>query len=122
MILVDTSIWIDHLRAGNEELEAALERREVLIHPFVIGELACGNLADRRVTLSTLQKLPPAAVATNIEAMLFLEGRKLMARGVGYVDVHLLASTALSSEARFWTRDTRLNEVARELRLAYEPY
>ena len=119
MILVDSSVWIDHLRAGNAELSAALEAGLVLTHPFVIGELACGNLANRDDILSWLQNLSAAPVATEVEVLAFIEARSLMGRGIGYVDAHLLASTALA-DARLWTRDRRLHLLAEELALAYE--
>ena len=91
----------------------------VLVHPFVIGELACGNLKNRREVLDLLARLPAAPVATHAEALDFLERRSLMGRGIGLVDVHLLASAALASPARLWTRDRRLATVAAELDLAH---
>lgn len=115
MILVDTSVWIDHLRKGDAELARTLEAGEVLAHPFVIGELACGNLANRNAILALLRTLPPAPVATGDEVMGFIERRKLMGRGIGYIDVHLLASVALTRESRLWTRDKRLAAIADEL-------
>ena len=111
MILVDTSVWIDHLRQGESELVTALEREQVLVHPFVIGELACGNLKNRGEVLALLQKLPEATVASETEVLKFIERRNLMGRGIGYLDVHLLASAALT-KARLWTRDRRLHVVA----------
>lgn len=118
MILVDTSIWIDHLRRGDPSLVTALEFGRVLIHPFVVGELACGTLNRRAEILTLLRELPPAPVATDDEALEFIERRGLMGRGIGYVDVHLLASVALAGDARLWTRDKRLAAVASELALA----
>lgn len=118
MILVDTSVWIDHLRQGDSALVAALETGQVLVHPFIVGELACGNLANRREVLALLQALPRAPVASDEEALRFIETRRLMGRGVGYVDVHLLASVALHGSATLWTRDKRLAAVAAELALA----
>lgn len=119
MILVDTSIWIDHLRKGAPRLAAALEQGSVLMHPFVLGELACGKLKNRREVLRLLGDLPAAPVATDREALDFIEQRALMGRGMGYIDVHLLASVALAGSARLWTRDKRLSAVAAELDLAY---
>lgn len=119
MILVDTSVWIDHLRASNPTLGAALARTQVLLHPFVIGELACGNLKNRQEVLQLLGELPTAPQASKGEALAFIEERALMGRGIGYIDVHLLAS-ALLAGSRFWTKDKRLAEVAAELGIAYE--
>lgn len=119
MILVDTSVWIDHLRGGDPVLTAALEGAQVLMHPFVLGELACGNLRNRREVLELLDNLPAAPVATGAEALDLIERPALMGRGVGYIDIHLLASAALADTARLWTRDKRLAAVATELRLAF---
>ncbi len=119
MILVDTSVWIDHLRAGAPALAAALEQGRVLMHPFVLGELACGNLKSRGEVLKLLGELPAAPVATAPEALDFIERRALMGRGIGYIDVHLLASVALAGTAQLWTRDKRLAAVAADLELAY---
>lgn len=119
MILVDTSVWIDHLRSGEPSLAAALEGGRVMMHPVVRGELACGNLANRDEVLQLLGNLPAAPTATDPEALKFIERRALMGRGIGYIDVHLLASIALSGDARLWTRDRRLAAVATELELAF---
>jgi predicted nucleic acid-binding protein len=118
VILADTSIWIDHFRTGNSTLGNELEAKQILMHPFVIGELACGMLRHRARALDLLVRLPRLPVASDEEAMLFLERHRLMGRGIGLVDVHLLASVALGAPARLWTRDRRLAEVAAELRLA----
>jgi len=119
MILVDTSVWVDHLRDGAPALAAALEQGSVLMHPFVLGELACGNLKNRGEVLRLLGNLPAAPLATDPEALDYIERRALMGRGIGYVDVHLLASAALAGAARLWTRDKRLAAVAADLKLAY---
>lgn len=119
MILVDTSVWVDHLRDGAPALAAALEQGRVLTHPFVLGELACGNLKKRGEVLQLLGELPAAPMATDPEALDFIERRALMGRGIGYVDVHLLASVALAGTAQLWTRDRRLAAVAADLELAY---
>lgn len=119
MILVDTSVWVDHLRDGAPALAAALEQGSVLMHPFVLGELACGNLKNRSEVLRLLGDLPAAPLATDPEALNYIERRALMGRGIGYVDVHLLASAALAGAARLWTRDKRLAVVAADLKLAY---
>ncbi len=121
MILVDTSVWLDHLRSGSEPLGQALDEGLVETHPFVIGELACGNLSNRHEVISLMQGLPVAPVATETEALAFIDSRSLMGRGIGYIDVHLLASAALSgSTTRLWTFDRRLAVVSRELHLSYE--
>lgn len=120
MILVDTSVWVDHLRSGEPHLARALEDVSVCVHPFVLGELACGNLRNRREVLELLASLPKPAVASEAEVLQFIERRSLMGREIGYVGVHLLASTALSDGVRLWTRDRRLAAVAAELGLGLE--
>lgn len=119
MILVDTSVWVEHLRKGAPALATALEQGTVLAHPFVLGELACGNLKNRGEVLRLLRELPAAPMATDAEALDFIERRALMGRGIGYIDVHLLASVSLTGSARLWTRDQRLAAVAGDLKLAY---
>lgn len=118
MILVDTSVWIDHLRRRDDHLVFSLLAGLVLIHPWVIGELACGSLKDRAQVLDLLRSLPFCPVAFEDEVLLFIEQNNLMARGIGYVDIHLLASTKLSG-MRLWTRDKRLVVVAKEMNIAY---
>jgi predicted nucleic acid-binding protein len=120
VILVDTSIWIDHLRSGEPALATALEGGRVLMHPFVLGELACGNLNNRSEVLRLLRDLPMAPTATDPEVLVLIESRALVGRGIGYIDVHLLASTALEGVAWLWTRDRRLAETAAELELAFD--
>lgn len=120
MILADTSVWIDHLRGRRSPFGAALENELVLVHPFVIGELACGNLRNRDEVLALLQDLPFAPTATDAEVLAFIARRKLMGRGLGYIDVHLLASAALSNTTRLWTHDRRLAAVAVQLELAHD--
>jgi predicted nucleic acid-binding protein len=117
LILVDTSVWIDHLRRGDARLAALLERGEVATHPFVIGELACGSLKERPVILQLLKQLPPAVVADHEEVLRLVERHRLHGRGIGYVDVHLLAAASLTHGARLWTRDRRLHRLAAELGL-----
>ncbi len=121
MILVDTSIWVDHLRAGNDGLATALERGLVLTHPFIVGELACGRMRNRGEILGLLRSLPVGPVVTDDEALQYIDFHQLMGRGIGYVDIHLLASTALAEGMRLWTRDRRLAEVAAELGVAHTP-
>lgn len=116
MILVDTSVWIDHLRSSVAGLVEALEADAVLIHPFVIGELACGMIANRHEVLNLLSALPPAVVASDDEVLGFIGERKLMGKGIGFIDAHLLASVALTPDAELWTRDKRLHAVAAALR------
>ncbi|MCY4611843.1 MAG: VapC toxin family PIN domain ribonuclease [Gammaproteobacteria bacterium] len=112
MILVDTSVWIEHFRVGNETLSRLLDAHQVWIHPFVIGEIACGNLEDRKEILSGLQQLPSIPVAMHSEVLFFLERSRLAGLGVGYVDLHLLAAVALAPPMRLWTRDQRLATMA----------
>ena len=118
MILVDTSVWVDHLRSGVPDLVRALEDGEVRSHPFVIGEVACRDLRNRAEVLDLLGRLPAAPLATHEEVMVAIERRGLMGRGLGYVDAHLVASSLLEPELRLWTRDRRLAEVAEGLGIA----
>jgi predicted nucleic acid-binding protein len=120
LILVDTSVWVDHLRRGDARLIALLDSASVLIHPFIIGEIACGNLADRKTVLELLQDLPVAAVADADEVLVFIGRHRLHGKGLGYVDVHLLAAVALSQGAKLWTRDKRLRTAAQALGCAHE--
>lgn len=119
MVLVDTSIWVDHFRRCSASLGTLLEREEVVGHPFVIGELACGNLSRRREILDLLQALPQAAVASHGEIMHFIDAHRLMGAGLGLVDVHLLASARLSS-AFLWTGDRTLRLAAEELSVCFQ--
>jgi predicted nucleic acid-binding protein len=118
VILVDTSIWVDHLRRGDAALTDLLNRGLVLTHPFVIGELALGRLKQRDIVLRTLEDLPQAVVASHAEAMNFIEGQKLFESGIGYIDLHLLAATRLTPNTRLWTRDRHLVAAADRLSLA----
>lgn len=115
MILVDSSVWIDHLRVGDAALAERLELGIVLGHPFVLGELACGRLRNRSEILMLLADLPQAVPAADAEVLAMIERHRLMGRGIGYVDAHLLASTLLTPEAALWTRDRRLANIARDL-------
>lgn len=115
MILVDSSIWIDHLRRSDPELERALASDEVLCHPFVIGELACGHLRQRAAFLVQLRSLPLAAATTHEETLAFVESHALAGRGIGWADVHLLSATVLARPAALWTRDKRLAAAAAAL-------
>jgi hypothetical protein len=116
VILVDTSVWVDHFRRGDGALRSLLEAGEVSAHPFVIGELACGRLARRREVLTWLGALPSLEVVDHEEALGFVERHALEGRGIGWVDVHLLASAALA-RTRLWTRDRALRAVAGALEL-----
>jgi predicted nucleic acid-binding protein len=118
LILIDTSVWIDHFRAGNGRLARLLDGGRVLTHPFVIGELALGAMRQRGVILAALSDLPRAELATDGEVLGLIDARALCGRGVGYVDVHLLASVRLTAGAGLRTRDNRLRHVAEELGLA----
>ena len=118
MILVDTSVWVEHLRHGDERLTAWLNKREVLGHPFVRGELALGNLQPRAPFLSDLRDLPQAVVASDEEVLRLINRQALFGRGIGYVDAHLLAAALLTAGSRLWTRDRRLAAVAAQLGLA----
>jgi predicted nucleic acid-binding protein len=113
VILVDTSVWVEHLRHGLPRLATLLQEGEVLIHPWVIGELACGNLRNRSQVLDLLQGLPEATVANDAEVLLLIERDRLMGRGIGYIDAHLVAAARLS-HCRLWTQDRRLAAVAQE--------
>ena len=118
-MLVDTSVWVDHFRRSDPRLTALLSRGEVECHPFIIGELALGELALgglRREVLSLLQKLPAVSVASHDEVLAFVTGHSLTGRGIGWIDAHLLASAALDRRP-LWTRDRRLSEIARALKL-----
>jgi predicted nucleic acid-binding protein len=117
MILADTSVWIDYFREGQPGLDAHLRRSEVVMHPFVVGELACGNLSNRHATLELLQQLRTVAVAEHDEVINFIRVRKLHGRGIGYVDVHLLAAAAIEG-CQLWTVDKRLHSVATGLGIA----
>jgi predicted nucleic acid-binding protein len=118
MVLVDTSVWIDHLRKGNNQLEALLDEGEVLCHPFIIGELACGRIVNRRQILAFLRSLPRGVAADHDEVMRLIDANRLMGTGIGYLDAHLLASARLSS-VPIWTFDLSLKKVSAKLGAAY---
>lgn len=118
MILVDSSVWIDHLRRRDAEIVALLDAGVVMCHPFVIGELACGSLRNRKSFLGELANLPGAPVASHYEAMDFVERHALTGRGIGWVDAHLLTSAYLAGRAPLLTRDKRLRAIAGELGLS----
>jgi len=116
--LVDTSVWIDHLHDRDAELQAMLIDAKVMIHPFVIGELAVGSLRQRKTILGSLAKLPQAVVAHDDEVLRLIEEESLHGTGIGYIDSHLLASTRLTNGGTLWTRDLRLASAAARLGLA----
>ncbi len=119
MVLVDTSVWIDHFRSGAPTLVMLLNRGDVAIHPFIIGELACGNLKNRKEILSLLHALPLMDKADDEEVLFFIDQHRLMGLGIGLVDIHLLASCKLS-KTQLFTRDKRLRLAAEQLDLAAE--
>jgi len=118
VILVDTSVWVEHLRFQIQALADLLAAGEILVHPFVIGELALGTIGQRVTVLHSLSKLPQPIVARDDEVLLLIERRGLFGRGIGYVDAHLLAAIELTPGASLWTHDKRLRRVAKDLRIA----
>ena len=119
MVITDTSIWVTHLSQGSRQLEKLLIDAEVMCHPFIIGELACGNLKNRNEIISLLQSLPMAPTIEFDEFIFFIERNRLMGIGIGFVDVHLLASAQLTG-IPLWTADKRLKSAATKLDLAYK--
>ena len=119
MVLVDTSVWVEHFRKGEPKLRDLLNQGEVVCHPFVIGELACGHLRSREQILSLLRALPSAALVEPEEILFFIEERKLAGLGLGLIDIYLLAS-CLISRVKLWTQDKRLKSVAAKLGIAYD--
>ncbi|MDH7513697.1 MAG: hypothetical protein QHH14_12195 [Clostridiales bacterium] len=120
MVLVDTSLWVHHLRHGLPYLQALLEKGQVVCHPFIIGELACGNLRNRQGILSLLEALPQATLALHEEVLRMVDSHRLMGIGLGYIDVHLLASALLTSTP-IWSEDACLMSAATQLGIAYLP-
>lgn len=118
MILVDTSVWIDHFRKSDALLEGMLNRGRVLSHPFVIGEIALGHTRQRRVVLSSLRNLPTTRVATDNEVLGMIDANRLFGTGLGYVDAHLIAAARLTPGSSIWTRDKILGAIAARLGLA----
>lgn len=115
MILADTSIWIDYLRFGNKEMRKHLNQGDIVIHPFIVAELALGPLRERTATLALLDSLPQVRVAQLSEVRLTIEARRLYGLGIGLIDAHLIASVFISSPALLWTRDKRLRRVGEGL-------
>jgi predicted nucleic acid-binding protein len=120
VIIIDASVWIDHIRSAESVILELVDARRVLSHPFVIGEVAMGEFRNRRVFLSDLEKLKAADMADHHEVLALVERHSLFGRGIGYVDAHLLASAFLTPETKLWTRDKRLREAAKRMRLAAE--
>ncbi len=118
MVLVDTSVWVSHLRASKPALETLLLETEVACHPYIIGELACGNIKNRKEFLSLLQALPMVSVVTQEEFLHFVDAHKVMGTGVGFVDVHLMASSRLM-RISLWTEDAKLKTVAAKFKLLH---
>ena len=114
MVLVDTSVWVAYLRNGDNGLESLLNEGHVVCHPFIIGELACGNLKNRSEILSFLRELPAAIRAEHEEVLHFIENNRLMGKGLGFIDMHLLASATLSN-VQLLTLDMKLNHVSLKL-------
>lgn len=115
MILADTSIWIDHLRAGNQEMRKHLNQGHIVIHPLIIAELALGSLRERAKTLALLDLLPQVRVAQLSEVRLMIEARHLYSLGIGLTDAHLIASVFISPSTFLWTRNKRLRKAAEAL-------
>jgi len=115
LILADTSVWIDHFRSGNNELQRALNQGQIVIHPWIIAELALGSLRERTKTLALLDLLPQVRVAQPSELRLMIEARRLYGLGIGLTDAHLIASAFLNPPTLLWTRDKRLRKVAEDL-------
>ncbi len=120
MILVDTSVWINHFRFCSPLLVKLLDQQRVLLHPFILGEIACGNLTQRKEIISLLHVLPTVQTADHDDILYFIDQHNLMGRGVGLVDVHLLASCMIE-RCPIWTADKRLKAVAQELETAFDP-
>jgi predicted nucleic acid-binding protein len=118
MVLVDTSVWVSHLRDGNPGLAGLLDDGRAMCHPLIVGELACGNLKDRAAILSHLRLLPMSTEAEHHEVLSFIETHRLMGTGLGYVDVHLMASAVLTG-VPLWTLDKKLAQAADSLRIKY---
>jgi hypothetical protein len=119
VILVDTSVWADHFRSGNENLADLLSKQQVIVHPFIIGEIAMGNLRDRARTLEALSLLPSALRAEDDEVAQLVESERLYGTGIGLIDAHLLASARLTAGALLWTKDKRLAQLADRLDVAF---
>ncbi|MGA2091256.1 MAG: PIN domain-containing protein [Endomicrobiales bacterium] len=118
MILADTSVWIDHFRKGNPELKRLLDKNEVVCHPFIIGELACGNLKNRKEILVLLHALALIDMVENHEILAFIEKHQLMGKGLGLVDIQILSSALLNND-KLWTLDKKLHQESRNFNIHY---
>jgi predicted nucleic acid-binding protein len=118
MVLVDTSVWVSHLRNGGVGLEKLLNDGEVVCHPLIVGELACGNLKNRHEILIYLESLPMAVLAEDGEVLKFIENHQLMGRGLGYIDVHLIAAAVLT-DVPLWTFDKTLDKITKKIGINY---
>ena len=119
MILADTSVWVDHLRSEDLYLAVLLDQNQIVIHPMVVGELACGNVGNRTEVFSLLRSLPQLRVAADDEVLFLIEYHQMMGRGIGFIDAHLLAAAVMSAPTQLWTNDRRLMDLASELGIAY---
>ncbi len=117
-LLVDTSVWIDYLRSGDSELAGLLTANQVVIHPMIIGELACGNLKNRKPLMALWTRLNSLAPASHEEVLYYIEQHRLMGKGIGYIDAHLLAAVTLAADVKLWTNDKRLANLASSLALS----
>ena len=115
MVLVDTSVWVNHLRVGDASLTALLQQAQVCTHPFVLGELALGNIQQTDAAFEALQGLPQLTAALDDEVLGLIARRSLAGRGIGYIDAHLITSVFLTPGCRLWTQDQRLHQVAKDL-------
>jgi predicted nucleic acid-binding protein len=115
VILADTSVWVDHFRTGVDELRKALLNRQIVMHPFIVAELALGSLPRRKTTIQYLEQLPSLRVAHIDEVRQMVEARTLYSRGIGLIDAHLIAAVYINPSTQLWTRDKRLSDIARAL-------
>ena len=116
-VLVDTSVWVDYLRSGDSKLTSLLNSNQVVTHPMIIGELACGHLKNRKSLMTLWSSLSSLAPASHEEVLYYIEHHRLMGKGIGYVDAHLLASATLAADVKLWTNDKRLANLASSLTL-----
>lgn len=121
MILADTSIWVDHLRSSNDTMRKQLENGGIVIHPFIVAELALGSLKDRKKTLFYFDSLPHVRIVQMDEVRQMIEKRSLYGEGIGLIDAHLIASCLIDSPTRLWTRDKRLERIAEKLKIHANP-
>ena len=122
IVLADTSVWTDHIRNGDAQMQVLADGERLLMHPYVIAELRMGNLKRRKTFLSSLQKMDMAVRASDEEVAALVENHRLFGSGIGWIDVHLLTSVLLMDEVRLWTRDRRLNAAAQWLGVAFQPH